>query len=376
MEKQQDGSRQNGRSLYISIAMIAAALGLAYAPLPGSRPASLIIVSGTELEEPLQKIIPQFQQQHPEIQIILKTQGSLDMVNRYIDDKNDFQPTVLMPANGELLKDLESRWRTHNSSAAFYGVPMPIAKTRLVAIAWSERGKALFPDGKFRWERIEQAMKAQNWGHFGSPATWGSFDFKMTDPTRSNSGQLTLGLWLASKLKQTTLSTKDLRTLEAQSLVSFVKRSVYQPSRSSDILIQEFIAKGANEADIATDYESTALSRWAQSKTSQSQPYQIYEISPTAETLPTAAIVQRNVDQDTAKAAQIFLNALTQPAYQSVLVQYGFRPINPAVHIESVAGSPWQQNIPGAQVKPTISSVKSPTLQTLQEMNRLWEIAQ
>jgi ABC-type molybdate transport system substrate-binding protein len=364
------------RSPYISIAMIVAALGLAYAPLPGNQPASITIVSGTELEEPLQKIIPQFQQQHPEINITLKTQGSLDMVNRYIDDKNDFQPTVLIPANGELLKDLETRWQAHNSSPAFYGAPLPIAKTRLVAIAWTERGKALFPDGKFRWERIEKAMKAQNWGSFGSPVAWGSFDFKMTDPTRSNSGQLTLGLWLESKLQQATLTTKDLNTREAQSLVNFVKHSVYQPARSSDILLQEFVAKGANEADIATDYESIALSRWSQSKTSQNQPYQIYEISPTVETTSTAAIVQRNIDQNTAKAAQTFLNALTQPEYQSVLVQYGFRPINPAVPIESVAGSPWQKNIPGAQVKPTISTVESPPLQTLQEISRLWERAQ
>jgi hypothetical protein len=44
----------------------------------------------------------------------------------------------------------------------------------------------------------------------------------------------------------------------------FIKRSEYQPARSSDILLQEFVAKGVNEADIATDYESIALSRWGQ----------------------------------------------------------------------------------------------------------------
>jgi ABC-type molybdate transport system substrate-binding protein len=364
------------RSLYLSIAMIAAALGLAYAPIPGTK-RSIIIVSGTELQEPLQKIIPQFQQQHPEIEITLKTQGSLDMVNRFIDDKNDFQPTVLIPANGELLKDLDTRWQTQNNSAAFYGTPVPIVKTRLVAIAWTERGKALFPDGKFRWERIEQAMKAQSWGSVsGGTAAWGSFDFKMTDPTRSNSGQVSLGLWLESKLKQSTLNAADLSTPAAQSLVSLVKRSVYQPARSSDILLQEFVAKGANEADIATDYESIALYRWSQSKTSQSQPYQIYDINPTVETTSTAAIVKRNVDEGTAKAAQTFLTALTQPTYQAVLVQYGFRPINPAVQIESVAGNLWQQGIPGAQAKPSTPAINPPSLQTLQDIGRLWERAQ
>jgi hypothetical protein len=360
------------RSLFISIAMIATTLGLAYAPIPGTRH-SVTIVSGTELQEPLQTLIEQFQQQHPDIQLTLKTQGSLDMVNRFMDDKNDFQPTVLIPANGELLKDLETRWQSQNQGAAFYGVPQPIAKTRLVAIAWTERGKALFPDGKFRWERIEQAMRAQNWGSFGGSAAWGSFDFKMTDPARSNSGQITLSLWLESKLNQSTLNPADLSLPTAQSLVGLVKRSVYQPARSSDILLQEFVAKGANEADIATDYESVALYRWSQSKTSQSQPYQIYDISPTVETAITAAVVRRSVDEGTAAAAQTFLNFLTQPASQSVLVQYGLRPINPSVQIEAVAGSPWQKKIPGAQVKPNITTIESPNLQTLQEVGRLWE---
>ncbi|WP_404790757.1 substrate-binding domain-containing protein [Altericista sp. CCNU0014] len=372
MAKQQ----QHSRSLYLSIALIMAALGLAYAPIPGTTPQSVIVVSGSELQEPLQKAIQQFQQQHPHIQIALKTQGSLDMVNQFVDRKNDFEPTILIPANGELLKDLEARWQAQNNSAAFYGTPLPIAKTRLVAIAWTERGKALFPDGQFRWERIEQAMQAQTWGNFGGTAAWGSFDFKMTNPARSNSGQLTLGLWLESKLKQSTLSTADLSVPEARSLVSLVKRSVYQPARSSDILLQEFIASGANEADIATDYESIALYRWAQSKTSQSQPYRIYDISPTVETVLTAAIVRQNVAKGTAKAAQTFLDALTQPAYQSILVQYGFRPVNPSVRVETVTGSPWQQSIPGARAKPATTAIPSPALQTLQEIGRLWERAQ
>ena len=136
------------------------------------------------------------------------------------------------------------------------------------------------------------------------------------------------------------------------------------------------MAKGANEADIATDYESIALYRWAQSKTSQSKPYQIYDINPTVETVSTAAIVTRNVDEGTAKAAQTFLTELTQPTSQSVLVQYGFRPVNPAVQIEAVAGNLWNQGIPGAQAKPSNPAVNSPSLQTLQDIGRLWERAQ
>jgi ABC-type molybdate transport system substrate-binding protein len=363
------------RSLYISLALIAATLGLTYAPLPSSEPQEIVIVSGSELQEPLQKLAQQFQTQNPNIRIAVKNQGSLDMVNRFMDDQNDFQPTILIPANGDLLKNLETRWKAQNNSPIFYNAPQPIAKTRLVAIAWSERGKALFPDGKFSWDRVEKAMQAGSWGSFGGSASWGSFDFAMTDPNRSNSGQLTLGLWLESKLKQTQLSSADLNTPTAQSLIGLVKRSVYQPARSSDILLQEFVAKGANEADIATDYESVALYRWNQSKVSQSQPYRIYDISPTVETTATAAVVRRNTNEDTAKAAQKFLDFVAQPEHQTVLVQYGFRPIDPTIQIESVPNSPWRLGIPGANSKPSTPVIDSPALQTLQEIGRLWERA-
>lgn len=361
--------------LYTSVLLIAATLGLTYAPIPGAQ-RQVIVVSGSELQEPLQILTQQFEAQNPNIQITLKTQGSLDMVNRFIDEQNDFQPTVLIPANGALLKTLETRWQAQNKTPLFYGAPQAIAKTRLVAIAWSDRGKALFPDGQFSWARLEKAMSAGSWGSFGGSAGWGSFDFAMTDPTRSNSGQLTLGLWLESKLNQTQLSGADLSTPKAQALIGLVKRSVYQPARSSDILLQEFVARGANEADVATDYESVALYRWNQSKVSQSQPYQIYDISPTVETIATAAVVQRNVDEGTAKAAQQFLAFVTQPEPQAVLVQYGFRPINPAVQIESVPNSPWRLGIPGAKAKPSATVIEAPSLETLQEIGRLWERAQ
>jgi ABC-type molybdate transport system substrate-binding protein len=366
---------QQSWRLYTSVLLIAATLGLTYAPIPGTQQ-QIIVVSGSELQEPLQTLAQQFEAQNPSIKITLKTQGSLDMVNRFIDEQNDFQPTVLIPANGALLKTLETRWQAQNNTPLFYDVPQAIAKTRLVAIAWRDRGKALFPDGQFSWTRLEKAMSAGSWGSFGGSTSWGSFDFAMTDPTRSNSGQLTLGLWLESKLNQPQLSSADLNTPQAETLIKLVRRSVYQPARSSDILLQEFVAKGANEADVATDYESVALYRWNQSKVSQNQPYQIYDISPTVETTATAAVVKRNVEEGTAKAAQKFLAFVTQPEQQAVLVQYGFRPINPAVQMESVPNSPWRLGIPGAKAKHNATIIEAPSLQTLQEIGRLWERAQ
>ncbi|WP_299411837.1 substrate-binding domain-containing protein [Acaryochloris sp. IP29b_bin.148] len=361
------------RSLYISLAIIAAALGLTFYPLPGDQVQTLVVVSGSELEPPLKKLIESFHQQQSQIRIDLKVQGSLDMVNRFIDDRNDFQPTVLIPANQDTLKRLEQRWTA--PEPAFYGEPQPLAKTRLVAITWPERGKALFPDGKFSWNRLETAMKAQQWGSFGGSANWGSFDFVMTDPTRSNSGQMTLSLWLSHKLQKSSLQTADLNSPTAQSAVSTLKRSIYQPARSSDVLMQEFVARGANDADIITNYESVALNRWEQSKVSQGQPYQIYEINPTVENKPTAAIVRRQVNEQTAQKARQFIDYLSQPDQQKVFIQYGFRPVHPDVKLEDHATALWQQNT-GIKLKPQAQIMASPTVPVLKEMGRLWERSQ
>ncbi len=179
---------------------------------------------------------------------------------------------------------------------------------------------------------------------------------------------MTLSLWGQSK-------ASNFNDPSVQALFSLIKKSVYQPPRSTDILLQEFIARGSNDSDVATVYESIALYRWQQSATSQGKPYQIYYLNPTVETTPTAAIVRRDVDDSTANAAKKFLDFLTQPEQQAVLVQYGFRPVNNSVDLKAVPNSPWSKNIPGAEVKPTVQTLPPPNADALGEIQRLWERA-
>lgn len=361
------------RSIFTSLGIILAALGLTYAPLPGVQQ-TLVVVAGTELQEALQALETSFEQDHPHIDLDLQFQGSQELADRYLDQRNDFNPAVLIPANGEILTELSDRWRTQIGSEPFYDPPRPIARTLLVGIAWPERGKRLFPDGRFQWQRLEQALAAETWGALGGPAAWGSFDLVITDPIRSNSGQLTLSLWSQSKLGGN-LGSPRLNSPVLPPLFDLVKRSVYQPPRSTDILLQEFISRGSNDADVATVYESIALYRWQQAAQSRGRPYQIYYLTPTIETVSTAAIVRREIEPRTADAARTFLEFLTAPAQQAVLVQHGFRPVNAAVDVRSIANSPWRQNIPGAEVSPPGQRLPPPEPQVLTEINRLWERA-
>lgn len=113
--------------IYISAGIIAASLILTYTPIPGLQQ-TVIIVSGTELQEPLQQLEAKFEQENPQIKLELKFQGSQDMVNKFVDHKNDFKPTILIPANGEILAELSDRLRAANNTAPFYDSPDPSPK--------------------------------------------------------------------------------------------------------------------------------------------------------------------------------------------------------------------------------------------------------
>lgn len=355
---------------WISLGIILASLGLTYIPLPESQ-REIVVVSGTELQEPLQELETIFEQTYPAIDLELKFQGSQDIVNNYIDQKNDFTPTVIIPANQEILEELTSRWQATNNNQPFYDTPQPIVKTVLVGIAWSERGNILFPNNNFSWQEIERAMEKRNWGEIGGQANWGSFDFVITDPTRSNSGQLTLSLWTQER-NNNTINPAVFNNAATQSLFTLVKNSVYQPPRSTDILLQEFISRGANDADVAMVYESIALYRWSQAQTTQGKPYQIYYPNPTIETTATAAIVRRDVDRKTAEAGEQFITFLTQPEQQEVFVKYGFRPVVDNLDLTAINNSPWAQNIPGAMVDYSIKVEQPPEPMVIGEIKRLW----
>ena len=184
-------------------------------------------------------------------------------------------------------------------------------------------------------------------------------------PRVLNSGQLTLNLWMQS-------NKYSLNNPQTESLFSLIKKSVYQPPRSTDILLQEFISRGANDGDIATVYESIALHRWSQAKIIPGKPYQIYYPNPTIETVATVAIVRQNIDQNAAKLATKFIDFITQPKQQEIFVQYGFRPIITNVDLESVPNNPWVQNIPGAMPKLTVKVEQPPSSQDIAEIQRLW----
>lgn len=357
-------TKSNHNKTLTSLSIIVASMVLAFAPIPGVKQ-TLIVVSGTELQEPLREIETKFEQEQPGIDLELKFQGSQDMVNNYLEQTSTFQPNIMIPANGEILQELSDRWLEQHNLKVFAKPPQAIAETVLVGIAWQDRGQALFPDGKFDWDKIGQIIQQPDWSKHGGQKAWGKFDFVMTNPTRSNSGQLALGLWLQSE-------NSDFVSPQAKSLTNLLKKSVYQPPRSTDILLQEFITRGSNGSDFAMVYESIALHRWSQAKTTQDQHYRLYYPQPTFKTTATAAILKPTTSKAALKASQKFLDYLTTSSQQQVFAKYGFRPIAPEINLSGLASSPWSKNIPGAQLQLDTPAQNSPSPQAIKQIQQLW----
>ena len=314
---------------------------LATAPLPGLR-RPLLVAVGSELEPVMAELEPSFERAHPGVDLRWQVLGSEDMLQRSLDPPAQ-RPRVLIPANRRHLEELAETLRVRGEGAGFVEDPRPIARTLLVAVVWPERAASLFPQGRFSIDRLRRAAAAGQWEKVGGTAEWGSFDLRATDPLRSNSGQLTLALWC--------------RGQPPPACTAALRRALYRPARSTDILLREFISGGPNEGDVAMVYEASALARSRQAEQKRPGGYSLLVPDPTYETVLAAAIRRGRCEGSEADGRRFVGFLLGEPG-QGLLRRGGFR--NP----QGRGGSPQ-----GDRVK----RMETPSRAELEELLRLWQ---
>jgi hypothetical protein len=296
------------RRRLLSLGIAGLALVLAAAPLPGLR-RPLLVSIGSELEESLRRLEPAFERQEGAIDLRWQVEGSQDMVSNHLEPKPE-RPRVLIPANQQLLEQFEARSTGMGQSQPFTGRPTSIARTRLVAVAWPERAQRLFPDGRWSWERLRTTATAGQWGALGAPAAWGSFDLRATDPLRSNSGQLLLALWSQGQ--------------SGEAAMRALRRAIYRPARSTDILLREFISGGPNDGDLAFVYEAGALERAPEAAQRWPGGYRVLVPDPTIEAVPAAAVLRGPATGRQADGERL-VAFLAGPKGQEILRGAGYR---------------------------------------------------
>lgn len=331
------------RRRLLSLLIAGASLALATAPLPGLR-RPLVVAVGSELAGAMAELEPLFERRQGGIDLAWRVQGSQDMVNRAREEGPE-RPRVLIPASRDLLNQLAAELRAEGGAPAFLQAPVPVARTLLVAVAWPERVQKLFPDGRFSWPLLRRAAAAGQWGALGAPPSWGSFDLRSADPMRSNSGQLTLALWCQDQ--------------NGGDCAASLRRAVYRPARSTDILLQEFISGGPNEGDLALVYEASALARQGEAGRLRPGGYVLLFPDPTIETVLAAAVL-RGEAAGRAEDGERFVAFLLSPEGQGVLTRLGFR------SADGGGGSPAARGV---------KRLPPPSPEQREELLRLWQQA-
>jgi hypothetical protein len=144
----------------------------------------------------------------------------------------------------------------------------------------------------------------------GAPAAWGSFDLRATDPLRSNSGQMLLTLWR--------------RGPGGEASFTALRRGIYRPARSTDILLREFITGGPNDGDLAFVYEAGALERAPEAAKRWPGGYKMLVPDPTMEAVPAAAVLAGAASGRQGDGERL-LAFLTGPKGQEILQSAGYR---------------------------------------------------
>lgn len=331
------------RRRFLSLGLATTALVLASPAVPGPR-RPLLVAVGSELESTMRQLEPDFERSHPTLDLRWEVLGAQEMVNRQLDGGPE-RARVLIPSNGDQLKAYAEAMRTRGEATPFAASPQTIARTLLVAVAWPDRAQRLFPDGRFAWPRLRQAAAAGQWAALGAPAAWGSVDVRCTDPLRSSSGQMTLALWS--------------RDQPPQAAVAALRRAVYRPARSTDILLREFISGGPNDGDIALVYESGASERQAEARSRHPDGYRLLVPDPTIELRLDAAVVS-GAAMGRADDGKTLVAYLRGADGQAMLRRQGFR------------GADGRG---GTGAGDRVQRLPTPSPAALAELQRLWQQA-
>jgi ABC-type molybdate transport system substrate-binding protein len=294
----------------LSLVILAMSVLIAAAPWTPFR-RRLLVAIGSELEQPMRELETRFEREHPAVDLHWQVRGSQDMVNQALVPSGE-RPRVLIPASEELLRGLAERMRRQQNDSGLQD-PQPVARTVLVAVSWPERAQALFGGDSFNWESLQQALSDGSWEQLGGQASWGRFNLRATDPARSNSGQLALLLWRRSQASDRAVMTW--------------RRALYQPPRSTDILLREFIAAGPNDGDLAFVYESVALNRREESRQRQGEAYVLLVPDPSYETVLAASVIEGPASGRLGDG-EALVRFLRRGPQQEVLMNWGFRSID------------------------------------------------
>ena len=213
-----------------------------------------------------------------------------------------------------------------------------------------------------------------NWSDptLGGRSEWGPVKLGHASPLTANSGIETLVL-LAYDYhnKAQGLTPGDVADPGFQSWLMEIEQGVTDFPESTDALFNTFLLQGPATYDVAVVYESQAVRGLNRAR----QPLRVlYPPATTWSDHPFAVLDTSWSAPEQQEAARMFRDFLLAEPAQRLALQYGFRPANASVPLNTgvpnnpfpaAAGAGVQQDIPG--------SVAPPSPEVLDALARFWE---
>lgn len=338
-----------GKLIFFVIIGLALLLVLVMIPLSfflaNRDPVELTVLYSTEKEAWLEAAVENFEgdvEGRP-IVVNLEKMGSREMVQAIVAGEQ--QPDLVSPASSLQASLLETE------SRARFGRPLvdpdrcrPVVSTPLVLLAWPERAEALWGDapGQNLWLELQTALvDPKGWASYGHPE-WGYVKFGHTDPTRSNSGLMTILLLAYGYFEKTgDLSLAEVRdTPEFRDWFTRLEDTIATFGSSTGTYGRDIVTYGPSKYDLIAVYESTAIEQ-AQNATGRYGQLQVYY--PPATVLsdhPFCTVTADWVTPERGTAAKEFTDYLLSPEVQAQALALGFRPADPGLALDQ-PGSPF-----------------------------------
>jgi ABC-type glycerol-3-phosphate transport system substrate-binding protein len=309
------------------------------AALPPAAPSAktlLPVLYSSEKEEWLKEAVGEFTKAHPEIDVRLQPQGSLEAVRALL--AGEAKPVLWTPADSLAVALYTAQWKLAKGTDPLVREggrwPRSLLLTPLVFVAWESRAKALLGNAtELTWPKLRDAVASKKgWQGLGGDPSWAYVKFGHTDPTKSNSGLQALALMAYGFYdKQANLTVPDVTGPKFQDFVKAIeagRRAQDFAASSTGPFMENFIRQGPSLYDVVVVYEATAIAELPRAAGRWEALRLFYPSVNLWSDHPMCLLDGDWITPSQRVAAGLLVDYLMSPAVQQRALRQGFRPGN------------------------------------------------
>jgi hypothetical protein len=350
---------------------------------------TLIVNYGTEKRRWLEDAAARFEAQHPNIDVQLVGQGSMEAYRAFsavTDSSTTYDRGKPIPALWSPGGRIQVAMLNADQGRDFATQCKDLVLSPLAFIMWEDRATAFesfYKDrGGVTFANIEDALSAPKngrWSEFGGDPNWGLLKIGYTNPNESNGGFMFLMTLTHAYLDRTAEATiAELTDPRFAEYARRIARAIsIEPLNSSGILMDNMMRQGPATYDMVILHEALAIENYQIAIDRHGQPLRVfYPKYNLYSEHPMCLINHPSLTAQQREAAQLFQDFLLSREIQELARVYGYRPAVTDVPI-FVSDSPFNETrLREAGISNNIGqTLVQPDGNTLKQLLTIWNRA-